>query len=147
MIHVIKGNLLEQTTGIIVHGCNMQGVMGSGIAKQIKEKYPESYDIYKNAFKYGLGGGDVVFDSMDYDDFMLAHAITQEHYGTNKRHLNYAWLVLCFNKIFNKAFALDMTVKFPMIGAGLAGGDWNIIEQLINDCDPKDAVRKELYVL
>lgn len=147
MIHVIKGDLLEQTTGIIAHGCNMQGVMGSGIAKQIKEKYPSSFQAYRNLFTFrGLKGGTVFF----YDestDLIIANAITQEFYGTDKRYVNYAWLVTAFMSILAAAKSQGMTVKFPMIGAGLAGGDWNIIEQLINDCDPKDAVRKELYVL
>jgi hypothetical protein len=33
------------------------------------------------------------------------------------------------------------------VGAGLGGGDWNIIEQLINDCDPEDTVTKICWVL
>ena len=42
-----KGDLLTTDADIIVHGCNCQGVMGSGVAKQIKEKFPNAYTIYK----------------------------------------------------------------------------------------------------
>lgn len=30
------GNILDVREGIIVHGCNLKGVMGSGLALQIK---------------------------------------------------------------------------------------------------------------
>lgn len=40
MIEYRKGNLLDITSGVIVHGCNMRGVMGSGVALAIRNKYP-----------------------------------------------------------------------------------------------------------
>ena len=39
-MEIIEGNLLEAPERIIVHQTNCMGVMGSGIAKQIKAKYP-----------------------------------------------------------------------------------------------------------
>ena len=33
MIEYRKGNLLDVTSGLIAHGVNCQGVMGSGVAK------------------------------------------------------------------------------------------------------------------
>jgi len=36
MIKVNKGNLLDVTSGIIVHGCNAKSVMGSGVALAVK---------------------------------------------------------------------------------------------------------------
>lgn len=38
-IKYIKGSLLDTDAKIIVHGCNCQGVMGSGVAKQLKKNY------------------------------------------------------------------------------------------------------------
>ena len=55
-IETIKGNLLDfpphhpddpdRYIGInnIAHSCNCQNVMGGGIAKQIKERYPQAYE-------------------------------------------------------------------------------------------------------
>ncbi len=36
---IINGNLLEVKKGIIAHQCNCKGVMGAGIALQIKKKW------------------------------------------------------------------------------------------------------------
>ena len=47
MIEYKNGDLLNVTEGIILHGCNGQGVMGAGVAKAIKMKYPEAFTAYK----------------------------------------------------------------------------------------------------
>ena len=44
--HKYNSNITEVTQGVIVHGCNAQGVMGSGVAKQLRAKYPEIYVDY-----------------------------------------------------------------------------------------------------
>ena len=43
---MIDGNIFDCTENIIVHQTNCQGVMGSGIAKQVKERYPEVFNAY-----------------------------------------------------------------------------------------------------
>lgn len=40
----IKGNLLESDCDIICHQTNTLGIMGGGIALQIKNKYPLLYN-------------------------------------------------------------------------------------------------------
>ena len=51
MIKIVKGNLLDATEDIIAHQVNCMGVMGSGLAKQIRNKYPEVYANYKDYLK------------------------------------------------------------------------------------------------
>lgn len=45
---VIKGDLVKLAlagqSDVIVHGCNYQCQMGAGIAKSIKQVFPESYE-------------------------------------------------------------------------------------------------------
>lgn len=43
MIKTIKGDVLSIKEGIILHSCNDQGIMGAGIAYQIKERLLEYY--------------------------------------------------------------------------------------------------------
>ena len=51
MVTHVNGDLLkiqnELNLGIICHQVNCQGVMGSGIAKQIRDTYPIVYENYK----------------------------------------------------------------------------------------------------
>lgn len=46
-IRILKGDVTTAKTGFIVHGVNCQGVMGSGVAKTIKDKWPKVFDNYK----------------------------------------------------------------------------------------------------
>lgn len=41
------GDVFDATEPVIVHQVNCMGVMGSGIAKAIKERYPDHYKYYK----------------------------------------------------------------------------------------------------
>ena len=47
MIHYVQGDITKSDCDIICHQVNCQGVMNSGVAKAIREKWPEVYDNYK----------------------------------------------------------------------------------------------------
>ena len=47
MIKVVYGDLMQATEDIIVHQVNCKGVMGSGVAKQIKANFPEVFNEYR----------------------------------------------------------------------------------------------------
>ena len=51
MINIVKGNILNATEDIICQQVNCKGVMGAGLAKQIKEKYPEVFESYSEFYK------------------------------------------------------------------------------------------------
>lgn len=47
MITYIKGDLLEADCDIICHQVNCQGVMGSGVARQVRERWPRVFEEYR----------------------------------------------------------------------------------------------------
>lgn len=144
MIEYRKGNLLDVTSGIIIHGCNAQGVMGSGVALSIKQKYPQVYEDYKHSGRY-LGQSIRTWVS---DDLLVISAITQQNYGRDgRRYVNYAAIAKVFDEAISVASAYDHVLHFPKIGAGLGGGDWRIIEQIIDDCDSTEKVKKICWEL
>lgn len=129
------GDVLGVPSGIVVHGCNAQGVMGSGIAVQIKQKYPEVFEAYKRWQKErGLHLGDVVFcPPTPSRPFWLANAITQEFYGRDGRvYVDYDAVKTCFDKVSKLASTHGLSVHYPKIGAGLGGGDWDKIREIIS---------------
>jgi O-acetyl-ADP-ribose deacetylase (regulator of RNase III) len=145
MIKYRKGNLLDVTEGVIVHGCNMQSVMGSGVAKAIKDKYPACFSKYKLILETEeCNLGDDIMYKVN-DDLYICNALTQWSFGRGVRQVNYAAIVKVFSRLFNDY--RDEVVHFPKIGAGLGGGDWGIIEQLINDCDPDNLRQKICWEL
>ena len=134
-----KGDLLAGPEKYLINGCNAQGVMGSGIALQIKRKWPEAYEYYKYAYvNGGLELGTIL--TVDCDDKLVIHCITQEFYGgdSNRVYVDYC-AVKNYLRFVNHNFK-QHSIAMPKIGCGLANGDWNIIEQIINetmvDCQP-----------
>lgn len=134
----IIGDITETELKYIAHGVNCQNKMGSGVAKALYEKFPEVktsyhefYDRYKSLnWKPDdfLGHVNAAYDK----DKVILNIFTQEKYGYDcKRYVNYAAIVEGFNRI--RVRFKGQTIAIPKIGCGLAGGDWNIVEQLIND--------------
>lgn len=134
------GNLLDVTEGHIVHGCNAQGVMGSGVAKAIKEKYPLAFSTYKLAYQDNflqLGWAQSIKVS---DSLIIWNAITQQFFGLPGRNCSYDGIQNAFEylngRIENGHHGLDKIKKeihIPFIGSGLGGGNWNIIKTIIEE--------------
>lgn len=145
------GDLLSVEEGIIVHGCNCEGVMGSGIAKSIRDKWPEVYTIYKEyERRIGLFLGSiqsipvdetVLLDINHYsfgtlnlpDKIIVVNAMTQNTFGRDPAivYVDYDAISACFAQIKILAKKTGLPVHFPLIGCGLANGDWEEVSSRI----------------
>ena len=142
-----KGNLFDTDILHIVHGCNAQGVMGSGVAKIVKEQYFDAFKFYAEQYdESGLKLGDVQF--VPANGKVIVNAVTQENYGRDgKRYVDYH-AVSAAMKTINRVLKLSgyTEVAMPQIGAGLGGGDWNnVIAGLIEDA--MTDVKPVVYIL
>jgi O-acetyl-ADP-ribose deacetylase (regulator of RNase III) len=131
-IEYIEGDLLNTEIRHIIHGCNSHGVMGSGVAKAIRDKYPQAYrdynDVYNNR---GLDLGDIIASVQD-DGKIILNAITQKDFGRAAGNVYVSYWAIA--EVFRKIEQWDVgTVAMPKIGAGLANGDWNVIEAIIEN--------------
>lgn len=143
-----KGDLLRafdsDEVDVIIHGCNCFRSFGAGIAKSIKEKYPSSYDA-DLATSHGDKSklGNYSHSEINTNKFII-NAYTQYAYGRNKVNVDYDAISKVF-ELINKDFANHINIGIPAIGAGLAGGDWNIISDIINKKTPD--LNITLYIL
>ena len=133
-LKIKHGDLFKHATSncIIAHGCNAKGVMGSGFARQIKEKFPEAYEAYTCQHKAGgLFLGDIITYYSGEDNIMVANCITQADYGRNPTvtYVDYQSvfksLIIIAN--YQKRIAPDMHIHLPLIGGGLANGNRDIL--------------------
>lgn len=143
-MNIIKGDLLS-AKGLIVHGCNCMGVMGSGVALAIKEKWPIVYTEYKDYHRNaGLRLGDIHWVRVSRDTIVI-NAMTQHFYGRDgTRYVDYDAVKECFRKVANLARSYKMQVNYPLIGCGLAGGDWNVVESIIEE--QLQGIQHNLYI-
>lgn len=128
--------------------------MGSGIARQVRDQFPDAYAAYMEDHdrKCQLLGEISWARIPTFGDRqkIIVNAYTQEHYGGNMRQVNYEAIAECFEelKILAEEFNLKDAICFPAIGAGLGGGNWKIIERIIDETLPDSkGFRKYLYVL
>lgn len=147
MIYYKVGNLLHCTESVLVHGCNAQGVMGSGVAAAIRAEMPRAYEVYRHAYETrGLKLGEIVpalVHRVDAAlDMIVVNGITQDMYGRNgKQYVDYDAVREVFNSTVDMCWQLyqdyengeTMDIAIPKIGAGLGGGDWKVIEEIIDE--------------
>ena len=137
-MEVIKGNVFDAflyPNSCVVHGCNAQGVMGSGVARVVRNDFPAAYYEYVRRYdEVGLKLGEIIPVSVLPGRYVI-NAITQEFYGgPPTRYVDYDAVRTAFKstKAFAKQWGIE-SINYPMIGAGLGGGDWAIISNIIDE--------------
>jgi len=132
MLKRAKGNLIDMAEDgefdIIVHGCNCQNTMGSGIAKEIRARYPQAYEADSSmSYTYQkpvlkLGNFSVAADDPIDPKFEIVNAYTQLNYlPRGVDHFDYDSFELILRKL--AVISPDARYGFPYIGMGLAGGN------------------------
>jgi len=142
MILVTNGDVLRSGADIICHQVNCQGVMGSGVAKQIRDKYPSVYRAYKQlsdkfADRKEMLLGNVLHSLTGVDSPVIANCFAQLDYGVGKVQTDYEALRHCFSEVlyYTQTYDEPPTIAMPYgIGCGLAGGDWEIVSGIIREC-------------
>jgi hypothetical protein len=144
LIHV-KGDavkaLKQEKVDFLMHCCNAQGVMGSGIALQVKNTFPDVYTAYSKHCSQQVNALGTVIVKDD-----VINIIAQQSFGTKLRHLHYGALVKCFMividkinsnelykyKITDQGYLLPYRIAIPKyMGSDRAGGNWKIVEELL----------------
>jgi hypothetical protein len=146
----LENNIRAKNNGvsiIVPHVCNNVNAFGAGFAAGVAKHYPvvkENYHLLgSNFLKNNLGYTQYVKVLSDKEyghKLIFANMIAQNGLISDKnpRPLNYLALVKCMNSIsqyINTNFDNDQRVQIhcPKFGCGLAGGNWNFIQNLIED--------------
>lgn len=157
-LNFIKGNLFDHVEDhinaknngcsiIVPHVCNNANVFGAGFVAAINKHYPivkQNYHLLGvNFLKYNLGYTQhvqVLHDKEYGHKLIFANMIAQNGLMSDKntRPLNYYALVKCMSSVAHYIatnFDTDQRVQIhcPKFGCGLAGGNWNFIQNLIED--------------
>jgi O-acetyl-ADP-ribose deacetylase (regulator of RNase III) len=107
--------------------------MGSGIAREIRQRYPQAYEADLKTEK-----GDIMklgnWTAYDTGAFKIINAYTQYGFnagGTTADLFEYTSFQLILQKLFAEYGKCD--IGLPYIGMGLAGGDKEKIIKMIED--------------
>lgn len=145
MITYHDGNIFDSDAKIICHQVNTYGVMGAGIAAEVKERFPEVYTEY-NAF-CGANDQDMLLRAVLFSitqKGFIANCFSQQGMNTH-----YDAFDICMRIV--KEFAEEhdnakIAIPYKM-GCGIAGGDWNTVEQIIHDVFDGSDLEVEIWKL
>jgi len=145
----IEGNLItlakEGKFDVIAHGCNCFCTMGAGLAPQMAKAFGcDRFVIEGESYKGDITKlGNIDYEvrkaplwltskiSFEGDGKLLTvvNAYTQYSYDVKTKPFDYEAFTLCMRKM-NHVFK-GKHIGLPQIGSHLAGGDWNIIKDII----------------
>lgn len=164
MIIEIKGDIRDTDCELIAHGVNCQNVMGSGVAKALSDKWPIVKAIYHEYFEEFDPGqdGENFLGEIDCihierslgrpsprSNLFLVNCFTQQFYGYDgKKYLDYSALARSLGKVRELCENYDINeIAIPKIGCGLAGGDWNIVKDIIESELASKGITVKVYSL
>lgn len=162
MIQIIEGNLFDSNAHIIAHQVNCQGVMGSGVAKQVKERFPYVYRHYKTYIDLHSGNalGEIQIIPTNPDNYdekgkiielpnaqYICNMFAQDCYGYDgKQYTDLCALRICFEQICELVTSDDLNwrgsvIAMPWkIGCVRGGANWErdvfpMIEEILGNCN------------
>lgn len=155
-VREVIGDLLEANEMIIGHQVNCLGIMGGGLAKLIKDKYPSVFKEYATLCKIGQKGRslmgycqlvEVKEDIVEEDDTLLvypenegklvkviANLFGQHEIGTDQKRTEEEFLRKALEVMKTKAMEKGYSCALPYeLGSRLGGGNWKEILQIIHE--------------
>lgn len=127
------GDVFTTEAVYIGHGVNCKGVMGKGIAKTIKERFPLAYSEYEELCSTNqpfLSHAQIV----NCGDVSIVNMATQEHPGPDARYD--ALFVACAEGALKIVAECEESgrqpiMAIPQIGCGIGGLEWGKVETLL----------------
>ena len=151
-VKIIDGDLFTTKARIIAHQVNCQGVMGSGVAKQIRQRNPQMFLNYARhcaaAKRTGwspLGTNLILHTDADADSYVpgtmvytgqyVCNMFAQNMYGYDgRRYTNIDALRSCFTKLAQYAREDGLTVAMPYkVGCVRGGANWEVVYKMIEE--------------
>jgi O-acetyl-ADP-ribose deacetylase (regulator of RNase III) len=125
---------------ILPHICNDLGYWAKGYVLALSNRWEAPERSYRALKTEDRVLGNVQLVPVEYDceggDIIVANMIAQKGIGRNNEGIppiRYDAVRDCLIKVNEEALAIDATLHMPRIGTGLSGGDWDVIESIIQD--------------
>src|SRR5437773_673119 len=123
---------------------------GAGFSVSLKKKWPvaqEDFIRWTDENKSHLMLGNTHQTQLS-EGLTAYHMIAQHGYGPSpKPRIRYVHLRTCLDKLAEFALGHGATVHMPRIGTGHAGGQWNIVRELVDEGLVRRGIEVTVYEL
>jgi O-acetyl-ADP-ribose deacetylase (regulator of RNase III) len=151
MIKFIDGDVFNSDADYILHQTNCKGVMGSGIAKTVKEMYPDVFNEYHllcrdSEWYEVLGSSQIIKVS---NKRSIVNIFGQNGYSRMNVDTDYESLSSALKDFYNKLDHNKINkIALPYkMSCDRGGGDWNVVLELIDGILNKDDTEIEIWRL
>lgn len=131
------------TFSVVVHGANCKQTMNSGVAKALRDKWPQ---VYAADLAYSTAGNPLKLGrySQAYVDcgtikIAIINAYIQFDFGYDgARYVEYCAIHDVFSGLaaHYRSCAAQPVIGLPRIGCGRAGGKWDIVSGILDATMP-----------
>jgi O-acetyl-ADP-ribose deacetylase (regulator of RNase III) len=134
MISFVNKNLFKLEAEALINPVNLRGVIGPGLAKQFKEKFPNNFIIYINwckGYYSSIFGNAEIGNLLIYfenNKYIINFPTRKDWYQESK--IEYIELGLN-NLIFNINKYKWKSIVIPPLGCGLGKLEWAVVKPLI----------------
>ncbi len=131
-VEYVPGDILEATTEAVLNPVNCIGLMGAGLAKQFRNKYPNMFKHYSDACRRGVlaPGRLLIYDRETFDPpFYIINFPTKNDWRQPSK-LEYIESGLIALVRILKPMGVN-SISVPKLGCGLGELDWEDVNSLI----------------
>jgi hypothetical protein len=152
IMNIIEQDILSIEEGNILHQVNCKQVMGSGLAKAIRDKWPSAYDDYMRvAARHDgldfLSLGMIVQSEVVPGKIWVYHCFTQYDYNKPgvpfQKHTDYKAIISAFYDVagnvdyLHRRHSRSKKIYIPYnYGCARGGGEWEVVSRIINSIIP-----------
>jgi O-acetyl-ADP-ribose deacetylase (regulator of RNase III) len=135
---------------LIVHIVTDEAVIwgGGGFAAAVRRAWPHAQDEFRDWVtqrREHLSLGTVHL-STPRDGVQVASIVAQHGYGPSARpRIRYSALRRGLSEVAHVAREAGATIHMPRIGTGLAGGSWDVVEELVWDTLGREGLHVTVY--
>ncbi len=126
---IARGDILESRAEALTNPVNTVGVMGKGLARRFREKFPENYKAYRDACSRGLVEVGKVFVYLDVSGKYIFNFPTKKHWreGSKLEYIESGMVDLT-----RKVVELGIkSIAIPALGTGNGGLPWGPVREVI----------------
>jgi len=129
-IRVVRSDIFASTAQTLVNTVNCKGVMGAGIAKEFRRRWPRMFRLYRQACKRGDVRIGYPLLCMMPDRWVLNFP-TKDHWRSRSK-LEYIERGLTAVVAHHAEWGIE-SIAFPQLGTNLGGLEWADVWPLMRE--------------